>query len=189
MDFYLRAREGDMRQFNKDGELKTPISPPTLTPVSVSPKYIDTSFGFKMKEDMCKLKTQWYFESLAATAKGKNGTAKATATFDAPKGLQFGYKVAAVTNEKRCKNPNCKNCALTKVNDERLQVGCLWFGQNGAPILNRPDFSGTAKVPKDPKIQQLCEMDRSLSEAGSMFFSPYKQQPQKNNGQKISNTP
>merc|ERR1712137_721743 len=82
MEFYLRARAGDMRQYDINGDLKTPISPATLTPVTVPPEYIDNSLGqFRMKADICKLKTQWYFDHLAAIAKGKNSTAKATATF------------------------------------------------------------------------------------------------------------
>lgn len=188
MDFYLRAREGDMRQFNKDGVETTKIPVPTLSAVGNTDvkNYVG---GYKVATDVCQKKSIEYMESVIA--KQNPDKAKATATFNAPKGGQFGYKVAAVMDADKCVNPNCKGkCDLSTVNEDRLPYGCLWLKRDGAPILNKKEFSGKVEInpTKTKEISQLCEMDRTLSKEGSMFFSPYKQTPQLGT-QKISNAP
>lgn len=193
MDFYHRARIGDMRQFNRDGVEATPIPDETLNVVgntNVKPQVN----GFVVQVDICAQKSTDYMNFLIAKQKNTS-KAKATATFDAPKGGQFGYKVAAVMDPDKCKNPKCKqNCGVQMKNDNNFPAGCLWGKEDGPPLLNIKNgqaCSGNTCITlgKGTKvIQQLCQMDRSLSKAGSMYFSPYKQIPQSGN-QQISNAP
>jgi len=192
MDFYHRALIGDMRQFNRDGVETTKIPVPTLSAVGNTEISKDIANpGFKV--DICKKKTDDW-NTFLMTKLSNTSKAKAKASFALQPGGQFGYRVAAVMDAGKCKNPGCKNCAVEIKADKRFPAGCLWLKRDGTPYLNKKSVracsgSECIKLDKGTKeIQQLCEMDRKLSPAGSMFFSPYKQIPQTGNEQ-ISNNP
>jgi len=101
-----------------------------------------------------------------------------------------GYRTVPVQDMNRCRRMAKKQGAsgdVEETSSSSLPTGCVVIHNKAShkkkAYMNIIEsdaeagmsYSGTSRVPK--QVMQLCEMDRSLSEAAASYYSPYKLKP------------
>jgi len=101
-----------------------------------------------------------------------------------------GYRTVPVQDMNRCRRMAKKQGAsgdIEETSSSSLPTGCVVVHNKAShkkkAYMNIIEsdaeagmsYSGSSRVPK--QVMQLCEMDRSLSEAAASYYSPYKLKP------------